>query len=187
MNKLIIILLTALSIVSCSKSKTLSVSNPLSIDRSDETIVLKRSDLETKFGVFNEGFAPIVLLNGLNIPSQVDDMDGDSKWDEDGFKIIAQGESVSWENDKMAFRNYFDCRNIKDLFGKLKPGLVLDDVHTAKIPNYHVLSDWGMDVLHCGSSLGSGGLAMLEGDSLYRLGSTKSYVYQMVIILQLLL
>ena len=30
------------------------------------------------------------------------------------FKVIAQAESVSWENDKMAFRNYFDCRNVKD-------------------------------------------------------------------------
>ncbi|NOY96874.1 MAG: DUF4861 domain-containing protein, partial [Chlorobi bacterium] len=37
----------------------------------------------------------------------------------DGFKIIAQGESVSWENDKIGFRDYFDCRNVKDLFGKL--------------------------------------------------------------------
>lgn len=96
------------------------------------------------------------------------------------FKIIAQGESVSWENDKMGFRCYFDCRNVKDLFGKLKPGLIIDKIHTAEIPNYHVLSDWGMDILHCGSSVGSGGLALLENDSLYRLGSTETYEYQKV-------
>jgi hypothetical protein len=35
----------------------------------------------------------------------------------DGFEVIAQGESVNWENDKIGFRNYFDCRNVKDLFG----------------------------------------------------------------------
>jgi len=35
-------------------------------------------------------------------------------------------------------------------------------------------------VLHCGSSLGSGGLAILEKDSLYRLGSTETYAYQKV-------
>jgi len=99
----------------------------------------------------------------------------------DSFKIIAQGESVSWENDKMGFRNYFDCRNVKDLFGKLKPGLIIDKIHTPEIPDYHKLSDWGMDVLHCGSSVGSGGLAMLEADSLYRLGSTEGYEYQKVI------
>lgn len=70
------------------------------------------------------------------------------------FKIIAQGESVSWENDKIAFRVYFDCRNVKDLFGKLKPELIIDKIHTPEIKNYHALNDWGMDVLHCGSSLG---------------------------------
>ncbi len=95
----------------------------------------------------------------------------------DGFNIIAQGESVSWENDKIAFRNYFDCRNVKDLFGKLKPGLIIDKIHTKEIPNYHVLSDWGMDILHCGSSLGSGGVALMRNDSLYRLGSTQKYSY----------
>ena len=96
------------------------------------------------------------------------------------FKIIAQGESVSWENDKMGFRTYFDCRNVKDLFGKRKPDLIIDKIHTPAIPDYHVLSDWGMDILHCGNSLGSGGLAMLENDSLYRLGSTETYTYQKI-------
>lgn len=96
------------------------------------------------------------------------------------FRIIAQGESVSWENDKMGFRCYFDCRNVKDLFGKLKPDLIIDKIHTPEIPDYHVLSDWGMDILHCGSSVGSGGLALLENDSLYRLGSTETYAYRKI-------
>jgi hypothetical protein len=95
-----------------------------------------------------------------------------------GFKIIAQAESVSWENDKIAFRNYFDCRNVKDLFGKLKPDLILDKIQTPELPGYHELADWGMDVLHCGSSLGSGGIALMRNDSLYRLGSTKEYSYR---------
>jgi len=98
----------------------------------------------------------------------------------DSFRIIAQGESVSWENDKMAFRNYFDCRNVKDLFGKLKPKLIIDKIGTPEMGSYHDLADWGMDVLHCGSSVGSGGLAMLEKDSLYRLGSTDTYEYNKV-------
>jgi hypothetical protein len=98
-----------------------------------------------------------------------------------GFKIIAQAESVSWENDKIAFRNYFDCRNVKDLFGKLKPEMILDKLHTPEMGNYHDLNDWGMDVLHCGSSLGSGGLAILKNDSLYRLGSTEVYEYQKIV------
>ncbi len=99
---------------------------------------------------------------------------------DDGFEIIAQAESVNWENDKIAFRNYFDCRNVKDLFGKLKPYLILDDLQSPKLPSYHELSEWGMDVLHCGSSLGSGGIALLKNDSLYRLGSTDVYEYQKI-------
>ena len=97
---------------------------------------------------------------------------------DNGFKIIAQAESVSWENDKMGFRDYFDCRNVKDLFGKLKPDMIMDKLQTPEMGSYHELSDWGMDILHCGSSLGSGGLALLKNDSLYRLGSTAVYEYQ---------
>jgi len=227
-----------IGITACSKKNTLVLTNPLAIDRHDETIILKRADLEAKVGVVPDGFAPILKSDGKAVPSQADDLNGDGKWDElaftvsfkasetikldienvavaqypefekrtnlrlgilqpdktytevdhytalsykDSFKIIAQGESVSWENDKMGFRNYFDCRNVKDLFGKLKPGLIIDKIHTPEIPDYHVLSDWGMDILHCGSSVGSGGLAMLEADSLYRLGSTEGYEYQKVI------
>lgn len=226
-----------IGLTSCSKKNTLVLTNPSAIDRPDETIILKRADVEARIGIVPDGFAPIVKLNGANVPSQADDMNGDGKWDElaftvhfkvsetiklnlesvalanypefekrtnvrlgieqadgtfpeldnymapsckDSFKIIAQGESVSWENDKMGFRNYFDCRNVKDLFGKLKPGLIIDKIHTPEIPDYHVLSDWGMDILHCGSSTGSGGLAMLEMDSLYRLGSTDGYEYQKI-------
>jgi hypothetical protein len=99
----------------------------------------------------------------------------------DGFEVIAMAESVSWENDKIAFRNYFDCRNVKDLFGKLLPGMILDKIGTPEMGSYHNLSDWGMDILHCGSSLGSGGLAILKNDSLYRLGSTDVYEYQKII------
>ena len=99
---------------------------------------------------------------------------------DDGFEIIAQGESVNWENDKIGFRNYFDCRNVKDLFGKLKPEMIIDKIHTPEMGSYHELADWGMDVLHCGSSLGSGGIALLKNDSLFRLGSTEVYEYQKV-------
>ena len=234
------ILMSALLLIgfsSCTTKNTLVLTNPLAVDRTDETIILKRADVEAKTGVVPDGSAPVLKLNGQAVPSQADDLDKDGKWDElafclnfkasetvklevenvaiaqypefekrtnvrlgivqpdhsyqevdqyfapscaDSFKIIAQGESVSWENDKMGFRNYFDCRNVKDLFGKLKPGLIIDKIHTPEIPDYHKLSDWGMDILHCGSSTGSGGLALLENDSLYRLGSTDVYEYQKV-------
>lgn len=97
-----------------------------------------------------------------------------------GFPAQYQSEGVGWENDKMAFRVYFDCRNVKDLLGKLKPDLILHKAGTAELGSYHTLSDWGMDILHCGSSLGAGGLALMEGDSLYRLGSTPVYRYKKI-------
>ena len=222
----------------CTSKNQLVVTNPLAIDRADETLVISRADMEAKFGATPDGLVPVLKLNGVAIPSQADDMDKNGQWDElafclnfkasetvtlevenvpaeqypqfekrtnlrlgiaqpdhsylevdqyfapsctDSFKIIAQGESVSWENDKMGFRNYFDCRNVKDLFGKLKPGFIIDKIHTPEIPDYHTLSDWGMDVLHCGSSTGSGGLALIENDSLYRLGSTDIFEYQKVV------
>ncbi|HZL12470.1 MAG TPA: DUF4861 domain-containing protein [Prolixibacteraceae bacterium] len=236
-NIIVISAVLLIGFTSCTKKNSLVLTNPLAVDRPDETIILKRADVEAKVGLVPEGFAPVLKLNGQNVPSQADDLDADGNWDElaftidfkasetitldlqnvdvaqypefekrtnvrlgieqpdhsylevdeymapsckDSFKIIAQGESVSWENDKMGFRNYFDCRNVKDLFGKLKPGLIIDKIHTPEISDYHVLSDWGMDILHCGSSTGSGGLAMLEADSLYRLGSTDTYEYRKI-------
>jgi len=100
---------------------------------------------------------------------------------DDGFEVIAQAEGVTWENDKMGFRVYFDCRNVKDLFGKLKPEMIADKAGTPELGSYHVLADWGMDILHCGSSLGAGGLALFCNDSLIRLGSTEVYEYQKII------
>lgn len=93
----------------------------------------------------------------------------------DGFPSRYQSEGVAWENDKIAFRSYFDCRNTKDLFGKLSPELILHKAGTPELGSYHQLASWGMDILHCGSSLGAGGLALIEEDSLYRLGSTSGY------------
>ncbi|MCZ4694767.1 DUF4861 domain-containing protein [Ancylomarina euxinus] len=97
-----------------------------------------------------------------------------------GVPVIFQAESVSWENDIMAFRNYFDCRNAKDLFGKLSPEMVMNKIGTKEVGSYHHLSDWGMDVLHVGPSLGAGGLALFHQDSLYRLGNVKSFEFQLV-------
>jgi len=97
-----------------------------------------------------------------------------------GVPVRFQAESVSWENDIMAFRNYFDCRNAKDLFGKLSPEMVMNKVGTKEVGSYHQLSDWGMDVLHVGPSLGAGGLALFHQDSLYRLGNVGSFEFQLV-------
>jgi len=83
-------------------------------------------------------------------------------------------EGPAWENDKVAFRLYFDTRNGKDVFGKLVPGMVMDTVGLNVNNSYHQLSSWGMDILHVGNSLGGGAIAfgIKENgkDTLIRLG-----------------
>jgi hypothetical protein len=225
-----------LSMAACKHQTGWIIENPLPVQRDDEVIVLTRNEVAAKLAIPGEKL-PVFRSEGILLPSQIDDMDGDGKWDEavvligmeplsarkivvsfvdqaaypqfekrtgvrlgilrpdgsfgevdqysapsckDTFRIIAQAESVNWENEKFGFRNYFDCRNVKDLFGKLKPVLIIDSLNQPGAQSYHEMADWGMDVLHCGSSLGSGGLALLLNDSLYRLGSTDVYEYRKV-------
>jgi len=83
-------------------------------------------------------------------------------------------EGSAWENDKVAFRLYFDTRNGKDIFGKLVPAMVMDTIGMNVNDSYHQLANWGMDVLHVGNSLGAGAIAFSMkqngSDTLIRLG-----------------
>ncbi len=83
-------------------------------------------------------------------------------------------EGPGWENDKVAFRLYFDTRNTKDIYGKRIPGMVLDTVGANPVSSYHNFSGWGMDILHVAKSLGAGSLAIQTRengkDTLIRLG-----------------
>lgn len=86
-----------------------------------------------------------------------------------------QLEGVVWENDKGAFRHYYDGRNNRDYFGKRIPEMVMDNegLDEAGFPadTYHVLEHWGRDVMTVGNSFGIGGLAAWVDDSRFvRLG-----------------
>lgn len=238
MKHLIPFLIATIALIcSCNSKPVMSFKNNLAVERTDEVLVLTREKVSEKIEVSDEKW-PLFKCGGRTIPSQVDDLNGDGKWDEvvlvmdfyaneyieatienvanenyptfnkrtnlrlgikqnDGswkevdkykaiphteeFKVISQGEGVTWENDKIGFRVYFDCRNVKDLFGKRLPKMVADSVHTPEFGSYHDLADWGMDVLHCGSSLGAGGIAIMKNDSLIRLGSTEVHEYVKVV------
>lgn len=78
-----------------------------------------------------------------------------------------QFEGPGWENDKIAFRNYFDARNGIDIFGKKVSYMVLDSVGIYN--NYHEMQAWGMDILKVGNSLGAGAIALKTNDSIYRI------------------
>ena len=89
-----------------------------------------------------------------------------------------QYEGPGWENDKIAFRNYFDERNGMDIFGKTTSEMALHKVGVGA--SYHELQDWGMDILKVGNSLGSGAIALLYQDSLYRVTAPENATYQLV-------
>ncbi len=61
------------------------------------------------------------------------------------------------ESDKVGYRVYLDWRNGFDIFGKTTSALALQNVGQDGFESYHHLSDWGMDILKVGDSLGAGG------------------------------
>lgn len=87
-----------------------------------------------------------------------------------------QTDGPSWENDKVGFRHYLDGRNAKDLFGKktseISPEKVGVNATGAVEDNYHVMEDWGRDILAVGNSVGIGGYALETENTLMRLGVT---------------
>jgi hypothetical protein len=101
---------------------------------------------------------------------------------------IFQMEGPAWENDKVGFRNYFDLRNGMDIFGKRTDLMVLMNVGLNEKTfftdglsfeeSYHQLSDWGMDILKVGNSLGAGAVSLEINDSLYRIGDNGFGTYE---------
>lgn len=92
---------------------------------------------------------------------------------------VYQMEGPAWENDIIAFRNYYDARNGIDIFGKTTKEMVLDSVGVNG-RDYHTLADWGMDILKVGNSLGAGAIALAIGDSLYRIGPCEEGSYRLI-------
>jgi hypothetical protein len=232
------IVVTILSFTACKSiqpvvtTTKVVLTNDSKIKLTDKAVTIKRRLLPNSSSV-NE--IPLLLFNNDTIPSQVNDIDGDGKWDELFFvtnfspsqeKIIAlkwinselkysirtsarfgkrsgkdipvhpataeillpnelpkslgyqryQTDGPSWENDKVGFRHYLDGRNAKDLFGKKTSAMSPENVGiNAKgevEDNYHVMEDWGRDILAVGNSVGIGGYALLTDSLLMRLGVT---------------
>lgn len=92
-----------------------------------------------------------------------------------GDNKIFQMDGPAWENDLVGYRHYFDGRNTRDLFGKTSRAMVLDEVGLQEgeiYDNYHVLNDWGRDVLSVGNSLGLGGIGAWHNGDAQRIGVT---------------
>lgn len=91
-------------------------------------------------------------------------------------KPFYQMEGPGWENDKVAFRSFFDSRNGKDVYGKIVDAPILDKVGVSA--SWHSLQPWGMDILKVGKSLGAGALAVKENDKIYRLGDADTTTFR---------
>jgi hypothetical protein len=225
--------LLVLSSAYAQKTQSLSVINTSSIALVDKPVTIKRNQLKLiRRGTF---FPLIMSAKGDTIPAQLDDVDGDKKWDELFFVVNLpanatqtyslqwvdqqplyvtrtsvrfgkrmrandpvqpaladtvysrdlpksmgfqryQTDGPSWENDKVGFRHYLDGRNAKDVFGKrmatMSPENVGINAAGAVEDNYHVMEPWGRDILAVGNSVGIGGVALVKGDSIMRLGVT---------------
>ncbi len=226
--KIILTALVSLLLFGCNSNKSdneITIINPTNINRNDEAITISREKLSTLITSVEDGMFPLLKdVDGKTIPSQIDDLDRDGKWDELFFLIdlkanetkvfkvlfveqkdvpaftvrsnirfadmtpehveLANAERLkssdspnsqkyftmegpAWENDKVAFRNYYDARSGFDIFGKRTSAMVLDKVGLTA-HSYHILADWGMDILKVGNSLGAGAIAIKKDGKFYR-------------------
>ncbi|MEP7705427.1 glycoside hydrolase family 88 protein [Paraglaciecola sp. 25GB23A] len=78
------------------------------------------------------------------------------------------------ESDKVGYRIYLDWRNGFDIFGKLIPEPVLQQVGLDGYESYHNRENWGMDILKVGDSLGAGGFGLWHNDQLTLIQKTAS-------------
>ncbi len=83
-------------------------------------------------------------------------------------------EGPGWESDLVGYRFYLDWRNATDIFGKKTRNMVLQDVGQDGFDSYHEMSDWGMDVLKVGPSLGIGSIGTWYNEKVYMVSKTDS-------------
>lgn len=81
-------------------------------------------------------------------------------------------EGPGWESDKVGYRFYLDWRNAVDIFGKKTSDMVLQKVGQDGFDSYHEATDWGMDVLKVGGSLGIGSIGFWENGKATRIEKT---------------
>ncbi|HEX9829777.1 MAG TPA: DUF4861 family protein [Bacteroidota bacterium] len=76
-------------------------------------------------------------------------------------------DGVGWESELVGYRVYLDERNAVDIQAKRRRGLQWKFIGSTLI-DYQQNTDWGMDPLHVGPSLGVGGIAFWVGDSVHK-------------------
>lgn len=85
-------------------------------------------------------------------------------------------EGPGWESDLVGYRFYLDWRNGVDVFGKTTHDMVLQNAGQDNFDSYHELSDWGMDIMKVGESLGVGSIASFQEGKAMRVAETDSVI-----------
>jgi hypothetical protein len=67
-------------------------------------------------------------------------------------------EGPGWESNKVAYRLYLDWRNAIDIFGKKTEAIILPQVGQDGFDSYHLMQDWGSDILKAGKGIGIGSI-----------------------------
>lgn len=93
----------------------------------------------------------------------VDKVTPPPQYSDHSYWIRYEGPGI--ESDKVAYRVYLDWRNGFDIFGKKTNDVILQNVGLDGYDSYHENSDWGVDVLKVGKSLGMGGFGFWNGKS----------------------
>jgi len=102
-------------------------------------------------------------ISSLHVPPQVSD-----------HSFYIRYEGPGWESEKVGYRFYLDWRNAVDVYGKKVDTMVLASVGLDGYDSYHEMSDWGMDVLKVGETLGIGTPAWWSGKKAERIAATDS-------------
>lgn len=84
------------------------------------------------------------------------------------------------ESDLVGYRVYLDWRNGFDIFGKRTGEPVLQGVGQDGFDSYHEMSDWGMDILKVGDSLGVGGYGYWDGEKVVRVSDVQDWSAKIV-------
>lgn len=131
MKKIFLAVATALAMFSCSQKEpvTVTITNPLSIDRNGEMVEISMAEITGKLQLPDTAQVIVLDENGLEVPYQItyDDMlifPASVKGDASAVYTIAEGtpqpvdvvacgrqyperlDDVAWENDRAAYRAY---------------------------------------------------------------------------------
>jgi hypothetical protein len=88
-------------------------------------------------------------------------------------------EGPGWESNKVGYRLYLDWRNAIDIFGKKTEEIVLPQVGQDGFDSYHLMQNWGSDILKAGKGIGIGSIDRYinnERQHFYEVDSTFAYI-----------